>query len=219
MDKTERLLQLARLRQDSRWPGYKPLSEYHGGMYECDFVSPYTKSASDANAKVMIMLQDWSSHDRLSGPPDLEAAEYGHTPKLPTNQRLKQLLQKHFNLRLDETYGTNLFPFIKTGSLSSSIPVRDLDKAAREFALPQIEIVEPHLVICLGLKTFVSLRRALGATPVKTLGQAITSPISYQQSRIWCQAHTGGLGQNNRNRGGIDRVSGDWDAMRIDVGM
>jgi len=115
------------------------------------------------------------------------------------------LLKSHFNLDLADTYGTNLFPFIKAGSLSSAIPIRDLERAAREFALPQIEIVEPKVVICLGLRTFNALRRVLGTEPFKNVAAAIASPISFKRSRIWCQAHTGALGQNNRNRGGVDR--------------
>jgi len=69
MDKTAKLLELARLRQRSRSPGYRPLCEYHRGAYECDLVSPYTKSAGNVNATVMVMLQDWSSHERLKGGP------------------------------------------------------------------------------------------------------------------------------------------------------
>ena len=218
MDKIAKLLELARARQASRWPGYRPLVEYHGGAYECDFVSPYTKSAGNVNAAVMVLLQDWSSHERLAGEFDRDAAELGHTPALPTNRNLVLLLKTHFQLELREVYGTNLFPFIKAGGLSSGIPESDLQRAAREFAIPQIEIVEPRLVICLGLRTFNGLRKALGKEPSKTVASAIESPVSLGASRIWCQAHTGALGQNNRNRGGVDRVSGDWEGMRRDVG-
>ena len=28
-----------------------------------------------------------------------------------------------------------------------------------------------------------------------------------------CQAHTGQLGRNNRNRGEVDRVNGDWAGL------
>jgi hypothetical protein len=154
VDKSAKLLELARARQLSRWPGYTPLADYHDGAYECDFVSPYTKSAKNVNAEVMVLLQDWSSHDRLAGDFDRQAAELGHTPSLPTNRNLVRLLRTHFKLELGDTFGTNLFPFIKTGNLSSGIPARDLHRVAREFAIPQIEIVAPKVVVCLGLVTF-----------------------------------------------------------------
>ena len=41
---------------------------------------------------------------------------------------------------------------------------RDFVRAANEFALPQIQIVEPKIVICLGLATFNALRRACAET-------------------------------------------------------
>ena len=58
-DKNARLLALARLRQATRWPGYKSIADYHHGVYECDFVSPYTKTAGNVDAEVMVLLQDW----------------------------------------------------------------------------------------------------------------------------------------------------------------
>jgi hypothetical protein len=63
MDKRARLLSLARLRQSTRWRGYTSIADYHGGVYECDFVSPYTKTAGNSDAEIMVLLQDWSSHE------------------------------------------------------------------------------------------------------------------------------------------------------------
>lgn len=216
MDKKTELLALARKRQQSWW-GYRPLEEYHGRAYECDHVSPYTKSAGNVDAEVMVMLQDWSSDERLSGPLDPWAKELGYTPDLPTNRNLADLLREHFQAELNQVYGTNLFPFIKRGNLSASISAKDFERAAREFAVPQIDIVKPRLVICLGLNTFNTLRRVLGASPLKNLTEALEQPFSYGATRIWCQAHTGQLGRNNRNRGGVDRVSRDWARMRQDL--
>jgi len=36
-------------------------------------------------------------------------------------------------------------------------------------------------------------------------------------SRVWCQAHTGALGQMNRKKGSVDRVLKDWMRMKEDV--
>lgn len=213
-DKAALLLDLARRRQATRWPGYTPLVAYHAGKYERDFVSPYTAAAGNVDAAVMILLQDWSSDKRLRGPLDVETAEKGFTPSLPTNKNLQRLLQEHFDLPLDRTYATNLFPFIKPGALNAPIPVRDLTRAAREFAIPQMEIVAPRLAICLGLVTFNAVRRGLGMRRAKTLDEAISNPFTHHETRIWCQAHTGGLGQNLRGR---HRVTQDWTAMRTDA--
>jgi len=82
MDKHARLLELARRRQDTRWQGYKCIGDYHGGVYECDFVSPYTKAAHNENAAVMVLLQDWSCDDQLAGPLDVDA---GNVPRAVEN--------------------------------------------------------------------------------------------------------------------------------------
>ena len=159
--KRERLLDLARLRVQTRWKGYLHPEDY--GYDFRDLVSPYSRTAGNVNADVMLFLQDWSSHDRLEkrGFNPL-VAQYGHTPSLKTNLRLKALLLQHLGLQLQETYGTNLFPFIKAGGASASIPKRDLVRAAEMFGVPQIEIVKPRIVLALGSSTADALRRAGG---------------------------------------------------------
>ncbi|MBS0265723.1 MAG: hypothetical protein JSS02_27575 [Planctomycetes bacterium] len=219
MNKAAALQKLVQKRKSTNWPGYKNIGEYQGGIYECDFVSPYTKSAGNVNADVFVLLQDWSSDQRLSGPIDRDAKELGYTPKLPTNVKLAALLSEIFGISLTDVYGTNLFPFIKTGSLSNRIPRADLIKAANEFAIPQIEIVHPKLVICLGLNTFNSIREGCnpGQPRIKQLAEAIASPFEYKGTRIWCQAHTGMWGQRMREKhGGPNQVSIDWNNMNND---
>lgn len=95
-----------------------------------------------------------------------------------------------------------------------SVPIRqtDLVAAARQFALPQIRIINPRLVISLGLVTFNALRQASNLAPNGDLNSAIESPFNIGQTTVWCQTHTGRL--VNRNKGGVDRVSRDWLEMR-----
>lgn len=213
MDKQDLLLALAQKRKMTIWPGYSRVGDYHGGAYECDFVSPYTKSAGKVDAEIFVLLQDWSSEESLSGSLDSDCVQFGLTRTLPTNRRLVELLRQHFGVELGDTYATNLFPFIKRGGLSSSIPMGDLVRAAQEFALPQIQIARPKLVICLGLNTFNAVRIACEHTPARRMDEAIASPFTLGASRVWCQAHTGARGQNNRGR---ERVAEDWRKMRID---
>lgn len=210
------LRDVAMRRQAARWDGYNSIGNYHAGAYECDYVSPYSKSAHNVDASTFVLLQDWSSHDRLNAQLiDEDARILGLSPELPTNKTLQRLLLQHFNTELRDTYATNLFPFIKLGGLSAAIPTSALIRAAREFAIPQIEIVRPALVICLGISTFNAVRRSLALTACKNIDDALDRPIQVSEStQIWCQAHTGGLGQNNRNRGGVNRVADDWTRMR-----
>jgi len=109
------------------------------------------------------------------------------------------LVKKYFGFAICETF--------------VMIPTKYLVLAAKEFALPQIEIVAPRLVIALGLDGFNGFRRALNMDPSRTIASGIEDRITLGGSTIWCQAHTSPLGQNMRNRGGIDRVAQDWQKM------
>lgn len=213
------MLALAKLRQSTKWEGYTGIGDCHGGAYECDFVSPYTKAAGNIDAQIMIMLQDWSSKQSLNEAFDQETANFGYTPSLPTNENLIKLLRMTFELELRDTYATNLFPFVKSGRMSDRISQPDLIGAAQQFALPQIRIVEPKLLICLGLVTFNALRRACDLKVCRPLSTAIENPFNIGPTRAWCQAHTGRLGQNNRNRGGVRRVPDDWLRMKSDFDL
>jgi len=147
-EKRELLKELAHERVYSRWPGYTQPEDY--GYDFSELVSPFTKSAGNVDADVMLFLQDWASHDAMVGEFDQVSADLGHNPARDTNKRLKDLLHRHLGLLLGDTYATNLFPFIKPGGMSARIPARDLRRAAQEFGLRQIEIVRPKVVVALG---------------------------------------------------------------------
>ena len=115
MNKYSRLRALAKQRQRERWPDYKSLSDYPDGIYECDFVSPFTKTAGNVDADVMVLLQDWSSDDELSQGLDENTLRLGYDPTQPTGRNLEQFLNTTFGLSLSDIYGTNVFPFIKRG--------------------------------------------------------------------------------------------------------
>lgn len=213
MDKHKALAALARKRQRARWPGYKGIGDYHGGAYECLHVSPYTKSAGKVDSPIMVFLQDWTSDESIRRGLDEDCVRLGHTPALPTNRNLKNFLAKYFGKKLEDIYATNLFPFIKPKHMGHAIPRCDLVRAAVEFGLPQIEIVRPRLVICLGLATFNALREACKLISLPNLASAIQSPFNIGKTRVWCQAHTGGQGQAMRNSG-RSRVPNDWRRMK-----
>ena len=158
-NKRIRLRRLARVRQRTYLNGYRRIADYHGGGYECDHVSPYTKTAGNFDAEIMVVLQDWASDEGLSGPVSSDSATLGHTPHLPTNRNLTRLLSETFGLSLKEVYGTNVFPFVKLGGMSATIPQGDLVATAKRFTLLEIQIVNPKLVVCLGSHSMLSERR------------------------------------------------------------
>jgi len=219
MDKTTALLDLAiKRKQTEPRPGSTRISDYQHGIYECDYVSPFTKGACKVNADIFLLLQDWSSHNDMSKPViNLERQrlelKYGYTPNQLTNIKLTELLKTYFSVEISDTYGTNLYPYIKSDDMSSSILREDLVWAAEQFALPQIKIVEPKLVICFGKGTFNAIRTACDEKEVDTVEEGINAFFPFHNSMVWLQAHPGFYGQQSRNRGGVDKVSPDWEKM------
>ena len=190
-----RLRALAEARQTHELPGYTNLRDYHDGYYECKHVSPYTKSANDVDSKVLLLLQDWRSREWLLRHRSAVIQEKGHDPALATNRKLKALLFHHLDLQLSSTYGTNLFPHIKPGSLSATIPEVALTRAALQYALPQIACVRPKIVICFGLQTYNAIRRALGRPAYRLLRNAVQSSARWGSTVVACQPHPGVYGE------------------------
>ena len=215
--KSEDLIRLAQQRKSFRLDGYANIGDFHDGIFECDHVSPWTKSGCNVDAKIMIVGQDWSSSKALgSEPPNLQVAKLGFDPNFPTNSNLDNLLERHFNLNRAECYLTNLFPLIKPGNASVGIRLKDLVLSARRFTLPEIRIVSPQLVICLGLKTFLALMRARGIQGSPKMDQAINSPFKFASSMIHCVAHTGAFGMKNRGRCQVEK---DWQQVATSIGI
>lgn len=213
MDKIKELLKLAEKRKSFTYNGYTAIGDYNNGSYECDYVSPFSISAHNIDADIMVILQDWCSEEGFGKTVDQETLKYGYTPSVKTNVNLKKLLFDNFNLGIEDTYATNLFPFIKYGEMNARIPAKDLLSAALDFSVPMIDIIQPKLVICLGKDTFNAIRKACRLKVVYSIDEAVNSHFSYKNTEIFGMAHTGMLGKNNRNRGGVDRVTDDWNMM------
>jgi uracil-DNA glycosylase len=149
------------------------------------------------DADLMLISQDWSSADFLSGKKNPEQKVLGQVEQLETNKNLKVLLKKYMGLSFHETYATDAFVFIKQGPMNAPLPFRALVESTRRYALPQIAIVCPRMVICLGSAPFNAIRRTLNLERMN-LSEAfqITSPLhtSYKGVPVFGVAHPGGTG-------------------------
>jgi hypothetical protein len=185
---------------------YRHIEEFHGGVFECDHVSPWTLSGSNVDAGYMVVGQDWSSSNQLEKcPPNIHMIDHGFDPKFISNGVLDLLLEKHLQISRRECYLTNLFPFVKFGGAGAHIPLGHLERCAGSFLVPQIRIVAAPIVICLGKDTFNALMCAIG----QKSGE-IGDVSEFEQSKLCAVAHTGAWGLNNR---GMDKVNRDWQKI------
>lgn len=139
--------ELAQARTTSRWTGYKQPEDF--GYKFHDWISPYTKGAC-AHKSIAIVLQDWSSEEKLQAGIDPDVQRLGRSPVLKTNKTLERLLEDIFGLSFDQIYATNIFPFIKLGKISAPLPMRDVRRAASEFTVRELEIARPSKILALG---------------------------------------------------------------------
>lgn len=215
-EKRERLIQLGQKRKKDQWERYKNIADIHDGAYDRDHdhVSPITKGANNLDSKIMVILQDWASEEDFIKPfdPNLLDNAIGYAPSSPTIKNLKCRLHDHFNIEINETYATNLFPFIKPGRTSAAIPYSVLKRAARDYAVPQIAIVRPLLVIVLGHLSFWAIAEALEQKAQAKLKDSIQNPIDQNGYRIWCQAHTA---WDAAKLGGLAAVDAAWAPMAV----
>jgi len=153
---SEAYRQLARVRVRTRWPGYAQPEDF--GYDFREWVSPYTKGAHAVNG-IALVLQDWSSSEGLGDDPDPDVQRYGRTPGLRTNRMLEDLLARVVGLKLANVYATNVFPFIKSGTISSPLPFGDVVHAAEQFTRVELELARPRLILALGRVPFAALQR------------------------------------------------------------
>lgn len=159
------LLELARKRQCDDLSGYNGTYRHLRDFdCECDHVVPWTISAQNVDAELMLVAQDWSSEDFLLnlGEDDRRRQkELGQVPGLDTNKNLAKKILPRLGIDFAETYATDVFAFIKRGAMIARIPFRDLVRSACCYTLPQIAIVQPQMVLCLGSASFNAVRRAI----------------------------------------------------------
>lgn len=148
---------LARKRVETDWPPFQQPEDF--GYDFRDWVSPYTKGANQMNG-IAIVLQDWASADGLQGPLDGDVQRIGRTRSLLTNRRLENALKTSLGLRLDQTFATNVFPFIKPGGMSANLRLKDLVSSAESFTKKELEIVQPKTIVALGVQVQKALGRA-----------------------------------------------------------
>ena len=218
MDKATALSELVAKRRSESHNAYHHLHSFDQGIWDCDHVVPWSKSACNLDAELMVIGQDWASEEFLREPkyntPERISARStaGQDEYLPTNRRLKVLLQKHFGMSFAQTYATDVSVFIKPGNMTGNVPMKDMLYCAETYALPQIRIVQPAMAVCLGAKTFNSLRRAMNLTDLRL--QEAWAPFAhtnYNGTEIYGVPHTGGLG--HANAGGMEKVDQIWSGL------
>jgi uracil-DNA glycosylase len=223
MSKLDALAELVRLRRNDTYPAMISLHEFEDGRWDLDhvvpLVVPWTKSACNVDATLMIIGQDWASEkyfqrskNRTSWQDTLRT-HFGQDPQLPTNRNIRRLLHC-FGIKWRQTYATDVSIFIKPGNMNGDIPDALLRYCAIKYTIPQLRIVRPKMVLCLGSRTFNAVRYALGMPAMKLNAACGLEPHTVDDqtgTEIYGVPHTGGLGF--ATCGGMSNILPMWQAL------
>jgi hypothetical protein len=132
LNKVSALTDLVAKRRRETHPAYHHLHSFDEGIWDCEYVVPWTKSAPNVDAQLMVMGQDWASEKFLREPKYNTSERIsarktaGQDEYLPTNRRLKSLLRAHFDLEFAQVYATDVLVFVKPGAMTGNVPMRDM---------------------------------------------------------------------------------------------
>lgn len=123
-------------------------------------------TGSNVDAKVAIVMQDFSSADLLTEiAADPEMREYaiatGRKKGMQSNKNLDTILES-MGMTTADVYMTNAMLFIKQGSVSAPVKAVDVAYSVDNYVSEELEIVDPEVVLCLGGAAFDSLRKHYG---------------------------------------------------------
>jgi hypothetical protein len=219
MDKHAALAQLVKLRRSDEHGTFFVLHRFDDGAWDFDHVVPWTKSAQNIDAKLMLIGQDWASEDFLRNPkhntPDRVALrkQLGQDPCLPTNQNIKRWLN-FFDVKWEETYATDVSIFIKPKKMTAPVPMSVLARCARDYTVPQMRIIKPLMAICLGSKTFNAVRLALGTKRMRLRDALQPNSHTVEDGvEVYGVPHAGGSGL--AAYGGHSKVEPIWQELAV----
>lgn len=193
--------------------GFSNVSEFQNGIFEhADFLTPWTVGAKNFDADLMLVAQDWASSSWLDNPANAKYGELGRDPTLVTNKNIENYLEL-FSLTFGDTYATNAFPYIKSGNLSAKIKNHYFRKAVVDFLVPQMDVIRPKMVICLGSLVYNELRRYRALRPA-LIRFGHECGVDFDGSKLFGVYHPGGLG--TASAGGSSEASKQWRKLSID---
>jgi len=189
---------------------YKNVADFQGGIFDNkNYVSPWSIGAHNSDANLMLVGQDWVSSEWLTNTNNAQYAKLGRDPNFATNRNLEAYL-KLFGLNFSDTYATNAFAYIKDGLANARIKQKDFRDSVVNNLLPQIEVIKPKMIICIGRMPFNEMRAQAGLSKVPIKNGHLES-FHYMGAKIYGSYHTGGLG--TAGAGGKNNSLLQWKAL------
>lgn len=213
IDKKKEYLKLVQKRKTFQFKELLNPSAIDGGQYDCDHVELWAHWQGNLDAKILLVGKDFGGlrfFREFKGRCD---------PNSITNKNL-MILFKQLNINIGKPFSPNKnAPVFFTNSIFGIIDTKDkggnrISSAMRqesttEFLLPLIEIIQPKVIITLGLDAYKSFSDEFIIPKALTLKKLVNlSPLVLPSSKLLFPVfHCGGLGLANRS---LKQQTDDW---------
>jgi len=212
MDKSEEYQQLVARRKECR--ACDPFNMTNPsvcaeGRYDTDDIGPWTQWYGSLDAELLIVGQDWGGREYFLEQEGIE------TDDNDTNANLQMLLASvGYDIGLPcesrkpaRLFFTNAVLCLKPGRLTGPVKSGCFRNCGVGFLKPQIELVQPKVVVTLGLLAYNGVMRAYGRRPRTSMRDAVQTTEVLGPSTLVPVYHCGYYGTLSRS---LEEQKKDW---------
>jgi len=176
MSKQKRYLELVEGRKACRaCEGLLNPSVYEGGRYDSNHIGPWSRWQANLNARLLVIGQDWGDKRYFVDHRGFDGLEN------PTNRHLKALLESvgvaiqppPNTESVGEIFLTNAILCLKRGGLQAPVRTEWFENCGKKYLQPLIDLVDPEIVITLGLRALTTVLNLYGIPRPKCLRDAV----------------------------------------------
>ena len=150
-------------------------SRLSGGIYDSNHIGPWTRWLGDLNAEIMVVGQDWGDQRAF------ETQQGANGAYSATNDALRELLASiGFDVPTPQepsvfsrVFLTNAVLCFKDHGCQGPVQSEWFQNCGRKFLRPQIELLRPKAVVCLGQRAFNAVLAAFELPPQKSFRLAV----------------------------------------------
>jgi DNA polymerase len=186
--------------------------------FDADQIGPWTRWLGDLDADVMIIGQDWGDVDGFR-------RQEGLDNESATNRTLRELLA-HVGIDVDpaprssqrsRVFLTNAALCLKQGGAQAPVHPAWFKNCAPAFLRPQIDLVQPRVVVTLGERAYCAVMREFELRP-RTFRGAVEAetPVNLRIGTVLVPVYHCGQRTININR---DRSKQFKDWLRVKAAL
>lgn len=184
------------------------------GVYDTTgHIGPWSQWQGNLDAELMVIAQDWGGVEYFI---DFKGLEQD---KNATNRRICDLLFS-IDISIDlprqsrnsVLFFTNSVLCLRPGRLTGPIKARWFHNCSTSFLRPQVELVNPKVIVTLGYMAYRALLRAYEIRPKQRMREAVQETIRLPGGNTLVPVyHPGNNGSRSRS---FEHQKGDWQRVR-----